>query len=152
MHSQLKAHTAYAKGEEAAPYQYHVLWNEVFAPVYGDSPPLPYTAVKVSAKLNNRTQLNEWVNSIEDRALAQRLADYISRNNKTSITTFNIPAILFTDRPIPKELLKVLDTSSLISGIMAPYYLYLESMGFYFKNDKNTRLITDEFPQVVATA
>lgn len=152
MHSQLKSHDAYAKGEEAAPYQYHVLWNEVFAPVYGESPPLPYTAVKVSAKLNNKTQLNEWVNGIEDKALAERLANYINRNNKTSITTFNIPAMLFTDRPIPKELLKVLDTSSLISGIMAPYYLYLESMGFYFKNDKNTRLITDEFPQVITSA
>lgn len=152
MHSQLKSHDAYAKGEEAAPYQYHVLWNEVFAPVYGESPPLPYTAVKVSARLNNRTQLNEWVNGLEDKALAQRLANYIKRNNKTSITTFNIPAMLFTDRPIPKELLKVLDTSSLISGIMAPYYLYLESMGFYFKNGKNTRLITDEFPLLVKSA
>lgn len=152
MHSQLKTSDSYARKEEAAPFQYHMLWNEVFAPVYGDSPPLPYTAVKVSAKLNNRTQLLEWINAIEDKALAGRMADYIKRNSKTSIGTFNIPAMLFTDRPIPKELLMVLDVASLISGIMAPYYLYLESMGFYFKNGKNTRLITDEFPRLVNPA
>lgn len=152
MHSQLKTHDSYAKGEEAAPYQYHVLWNEVFAPKYGESPPLPYTAVKVSAKLNNKTQLLEWVNGMEDVVLAKRMAAYIKRQGKTSITTFNIPAMLFTDKPIPKELLEVLDVASLISGIVAPYYLYLESMGFYFKNNKNTRLITDEFPEVTTSA
>lgn len=150
MHSQLKIPESYAKKEEAAPYQYHVLWNEVFAPKYGESPPLPYTAVKVSARLNNKTQLTQWINSIEDKALADRLAGYVTRMGKTSISTFNIPAVLFTSQPVPKELLKVIDTESLISGIMAPFYLYLESMGFYFSNSKNTRLITDEFKNVLA--
>lgn len=152
MHSQLKTADSYAAGESAANFQYHVLWNEVFAPKYGESPPLPYTAVKVSAKLNNRTQLIDWLESFEDRVLAERMAAYIKRNNKTSIGTFYIPAMLFTDKPIPKELLMVLDVASLLSGIMTPYYLYLESMGFYFKNGKNTRLISDEFPLAIDPA
>lgn len=149
MRSQLKTPDSYAAKEMAAPYQYHVLWNEVFAPKYGDSPPLPYTAIKVSAKLNNKTALMNWINSIEDKELAIRMNGYITRMGKTSIGTFNIPAMLFTERPIPKELLQVLDVSSLISGIVSPYYLYLESMGFYFKNGKNTRLITDEFAKLL---
>lgn len=149
MKSQLKTADSYAKGEDAANYQYHVIWEEVFAPKYGAAADLPYTAVKVSAKLGNKTVISAWLDGMEDRDLAMRMTAYLTRMGKTSIGTFNIPAMLFTDKPIPVELLKILDTNSLISGIMGPWYLYLESMGFYFKNDKNTRLITDEFQGLV---
>lgn len=149
MHSQLKTASSYALGEQAANYQYHVIWNTVFGPKYGESPPLPYTAVKVSATLANKTAIAKWLDGMEDRALAGRMADYLIKTNKTSIGTFFIPAMLFTDKPIPIELLKILNTNTLLSGIMGPWYLYLQSMGFYFANDKNTRLITDEFPDLV---
>lgn len=145
MYQQLKPADSYSLKEAAPNYQYHVLWQEVFAPKYGDAPELPYTAIKVSTNTTNRSALKAWVDSIEDRALAERLSRYIAMNDKTDMKTFQIPAILFTETTIPQELLMVLDIPRLLRGIMGPWYLYLESMGFYFANDKNTRMISTEF-------
>lgn len=145
---QLKNGSSYAKGDDAPNYKYHRVYQEVFGPKYGEAPPLPYTAVKISTKLNNRTSLLKWVNSMEDKALAARMAKYLEDENKTSMGTFYIPYQLFSSKPIPKELLDVMDINGLLSNITAPWYMYLESLGFYFKNDKNTRLITDEFKLV----
>lgn len=142
---ELKDSTAYTKGEDAANYKYHLFFQEVFAPKYGNAPELPYKGVKISTKLVNKTALAKWVATIEDQQLAQRLADYITRNNKTSMTTFYIPEQMFLTEPIPKEMLQVLDVESLLIDLTSPWYMYLESMGFYIKNDRNTRLISDEF-------
>ena len=142
---QLKSHQSYAKGYDAANYKYHEFWQEVFAPKYGNSPDLPYTGIKVSTILNNRTKLMKWVDSMEDKALAHRIAVYLRNNNKTSMGTIYVPKTLFLGKSLPKELVDVIDIRSLLSIICAPCYLYLESMGFYFKNGANSRLITDEF-------
>jgi hypothetical protein len=142
---QLKSHQSYAKGYDAANYKYHEFWQEVFAPKYGNSPDLPYTGIKISTTLNNRTKLMKWIDSMEDKALAHRIAVYLRNNNKTSMGTIYVPKTLFLGKPLPKELVDVIDIRSLLSIICAPCYLYLESMGFYFKNGANSRLITDEF-------
>ena len=87
----------------------------------------------------------KWVDSMEDKALAHRIAVYLRNNNKTSMGTIYVPKTLFLGKSLPKELVDVIDIRSLLSIICAPCYLYLESMGFYFKNGANSRLITDEF-------
>ena len=145
---ELKEPSAYTKGEDAANYKYHLFFQEVFAPKYGNAPPLPYKGVKISTKLTNKTALAKWVASIEDRQLAERLADYINRNNKSSLTTFYIPEQMFSTDSIPKEMLQVLDVEGLLIDLTSPWYMYLESFGFYLKNDRNTRLISDEFKHV----
>ena len=55
---------------------------------------------------------------------------------------------MFTTDSIPKEMLQVLDVEGLLIDLTSPWYMYLESLGFYLKNDRNTRLISDEFKHV----
>lgn len=146
---QLKTPDSYKDGMDSANYKAHTLWQECFAFKYGDAPDLPYVACSVGTTLTNKSSLIEWLGSIEDKRVADRLAEWIAREDKRDLPTIRVPKILFDKQAIPKEIVDAIDVPKTLLNIMGPWYLYLESMGFFLRNDKNTRLITNEFKRVL---
>lgn len=143
---QIKDPSSYTAKEENPNYGHYKLWEEVFAFRYGSTVPPPYRVVKISVDLDKPSKLQRWIDSIEDRALALRLDEYCKKNNRTNFSNLMFPLELLELNGIPKEVIPIISTRQLIFNVMAPFYLVLESFGFYMINDRLTRLVSDTYP------
>lgn len=135
--------TAYSAGEQASQYRHYKLWNEVFAPKYGYTDPAPIQTYKVCINVNKKATFKAWLDSMEDRQLAERFKKFAAENKLDSMTSFQMPQSIARQNGIPKEVMSVLDIRRATMLIMAPYYLVLESFGIFIANSKYTRLMTD---------
>lgn len=139
--AQIKSADSYAAGFDAPAQQMHRLWETVFAPKYGDSPELPYVALKVSTTLTSGRKLEEWVNSIEDRELAKRLDLYLRNEGKKALGSIYVPKVTIGFGVIPEEIVRIIDVDKQLMNVMTSFYQTFESFGFYLKNPKNTTMI-----------
>lgn len=145
---QIKAAESYKT--ENSPYLQYDMWKEVFAPKYGECPPPPYGAIKVSIDTDTPAKFSEWVKSFTDTELASRLLVWMELKNKSHLTTIYIPITIAQQIGIPTELIDRMNIRSMVHGIMRSYYLILESLGLYVINDNLTRLVSDDFPDLSA--
>lgn len=141
---QIKSPDSYKKNEAQSPYAQYLLWQEIFAPKYGNANPPPYRAIKVSVDLDSPTKVKDWLANIEDRVLADRIQEWMTRNKKTAISSFLLPEPILATKGVPKEIVAAINVRKLISQIMEAFYLILESLCIFMKNDENTRLVSDD--------
>lgn len=146
---QLNTPDTYKDGTDSPNYKAHTLWQECFADKYGSAPELPYVACSVGTSLTNGSSVKVWLETMEDQSVAKKIKQWMLNENKKDLPTIRVPKILFDKAPIPKEIVDAIDVPKTLLNIMGPWYLYLESMGFFLRNDKNTRLITNEFKRVL---
>jgi len=131
------------KSEDNATYAKHLFWEEVMAPSFGKIEKPPYSFVKISVTVDNRTRFNEWVDGIEDKGLAMRLKKWAMDNNKTGITNFHVPMTVVENIGIPEVITRVADVRAVISNTMGAFYLMLESLNVFLSDKDNSRLISD---------
>lgn len=139
---QVKGISSY-KSEDNATYRQYEAWRDVWAPKTGHLPAPPYTFVKVSMTTHNKTGIAAWIETIEDKALAQRLRQWIIDTKKTCITNIHVPSSVVENMGIPDEIARVADVRTIISNTMGVFYLIMESLGIYLQDKDNTRLISD---------
>lgn len=139
---QIKEEGSYVKPMSSA-YAYHDLWTNVFAAHYGETGTLPYMGVKISLQLKNKTDIAQWIDSIENRQIATDLKVWFEKTERTTLKGIVLPVEVVSTRGIPEELLPIVDIKKIIYGVSKPYYLLLEALGFYMINDKLTRLLSD---------
>lgn len=131
----IKPDTAYQLGPEESPYQHYIFWNEVFAPKYGPCEDPTYLAIKIPTKLNNKTKIAQWIDSIEDEDFAQRMLGWIRRKSKDSLNTIYISKSYAFSKGIPPEVVSVIDYKKIILDLTITERLVLESLGYYPKQD-----------------
>lgn len=141
--AQIKTPEGYKLGEKAPPMFYHRLWEEVFSDKYGAAPPRPYVAVKVSTTINNKTSLANWVEAIEDKAIATKLKDFLKKEGRDNLEVIFVPKLTLGFNTLPEEIKMALDVNKQIMSVMSPYYLSLESYGIYLRKPNNTTMIHD---------
>lgn len=136
---------------ESSVYQYHILWNEVFAEKYGEAPPPPYAAIKVNALTLNKTAIEEWGNRVQDKSIVEKLHKFLKSQgevkgkDQNKITTFYIPdEILPRIKKMPIEIIQAADIRSIIKQNLKSVYAVLESVGLFICNESITRLVSDE--------
>lgn len=139
--AQVKSADSYKAGFDAPIQKLHRLWEDVFAPKYGQPPEIPYVALKISTSLTSAKKLAAWVNSIEDEELAARLQNYLLNENKKDLGTIYVPKTTIGFGTIPPEIVSIIDVNKQLMNVMASFYLTLESFGFYLKNPNNTTMI-----------
>lgn len=139
--SQVKGMDSYKNGINAPAQQLHRLWDVVFAPKYGQTPELPYVALKISTNLTSKKKLNEWINSIDDVELADRLIRYLNDESKTSLGTIYVPKMSIGFNVLPKEIIDIIHVNKQLMNVMSSFYVALESFGFYLKNPNNTTML-----------
>jgi len=127
------------------PYRFYLLWKEVFAPFYGDVPEPPYTCLKLSSNLDTMGKTKEWLASIENRELADRLTEWMKKYKKSYLGMVMLPEQIVAMRGIPPELLKVVDIRNMIVESTAVFYKLSEAYGVYMLNDKRTKLFLDYY-------
>lgn len=125
---------SYAGEPDRSPYQAHFLWNEVFGPKYGEMPLPPYSTVKVSVETDSPSLFKAWLDKMEDRELAERMRAYCLRQEKSHISTFNLPTDIVMSVGLPKEIFEQVDYLKMVKDICKIFYLLLETLGFYTKS------------------
>jgi hypothetical protein len=140
--SRINARDAYKLPHQSA-YVYYDLWKEVFADKYGYPDEPPYSAIKVSLYTDNRTALNEWLASIEDRVIAEKLTNWLQAKGKTDISNILLPEQIVAVSGIPKEIILGINIRKLIYSTVKPFYVVLESLGIFMTDDNICRLVSD---------
>uniref|UniRef100_A0AB39CCH1 DNA polymerase n=1 Tax=Pseudomonas phage RVTF4 TaxID=3236931 RepID=A0AB39CCH1_9VIRU len=142
---QCKSSNAYKSEEDNDTYKKYLFWRDIFSPSYGEIPPPPYSFYKISLTAHNRTGMNEWFDSLEDKRLAMRLKEWALANKKTSLTSINVPSSVVENMGVPESITRVADVRTVISNTMGIFYLILESLGIFLIDGNNTRLISDYY-------
>ena len=142
--AQVKPADSY-KSDENATFKQYGLWQEVFAPSFGDTQKPPYQAVKLSLATHNRTEMEAWCVKMGNPALANRLRTWMMREGKRELTTLIIPAAVVEGTGIPKEITCAIDTRRVISNVMGAFYIILESLGIMLVEKNNIRLVSDYY-------
>lgn len=142
---QIKDHISYTQGTNAPAYKAHLFWNQVFGDKYGQAPILPYRAIKVGVNIKNKTALKSWLDSLTDGPVKNNLKRWVEEESKKDVTTFRLPKSTIETSGIPEEIRPIINIRKLALEIMKPYYYFLESAGIFMLNEKNTRLISEEY-------
>jgi hypothetical protein len=140
---QCKQSNAYKSEEDNDTYKKYLFWKDVFGPSYGEIPAPPYSFYKISLTASNRTKMNEWFDSIEDKRLGMRLKEWALANQKTGLTSVNVPASVVENMGVPETITRVADVRTIISNTMGVFYLIMESLGIFLIDANNSRLISD---------
>mgnify|MGYP001166158213 CR=1 FL=1 len=133
--SKIKNKEAYSRTEELSPYLYHILWENVFAPKYGNVEQPPYTVIKIPTTLDNPTRLKEWVLSIQDGDLKTRLIAWLSKYNKKVLPTVYISESYANAFSIPKEIIPVVDYKKIALDLTTTNRMILETLGYFPKSE-----------------
>ncbi len=139
---EIKRKDAY-KDPESSNYRHYELWDACFAPKYGPAPEPPYRAIKVAMDTDKKAKFKSWLDSIEDRAVAQNLEDFFKTKGMDKVGTLLLPEANLQVHGIPKEVAIRMNHRNLISQTMESFYLILESLGFYMKDKHLLRLLSD---------
>lgn len=141
---ELKTASSYTKSAEQSPYQYHTLWNEVFAPTYGQYTEPPYAATRITTTLDNPTKYMSWIDSMDNKELSHRMRVWSSNNGKKTLPSLLIPTELVRTNGIPVELIQAMNVRKTVSDLCNIYYIVLETLGFYLGTTPNAiRLVSD---------
>ena len=141
----IKTKDSYHASLEQSPYYYWLLWQRVFAPKYGDAGDPPVDTISVSTSIATHTQLLQWLGSIQDRELAERLQSFLAEHNKKNLKTILVPVSILSVHGMPEELREVIDARSIVVRLCRIYYLILQTLGVNMMNDRVTTLVSDYY-------
>lgn len=131
------------KNMESSPYQHYLMWEEVFAPKYGSTPPPPYSVIKVPLEINNRTDMTNWLNAMDDQQLAERMKKWMEARGKTQVSTLLLPSMVLGRAGMPKEVMLAINTRKLTYEILESFYMLLETLGIFQIDSGMCRLVSD---------
>lgn len=141
---QAKDEESYSQKENAPAVQQHRFWEEVLSAKYGAAPPLPYRAVSLKLTVNSKRRMAQWVETIEDRALARRLETWLLKNGKDKMGTVRLPEEIVNEVGIPVEILNVALIRDIVKMIVNPFYIMVSSLGFPLLDDDATYMFSDD--------
>lgn len=131
--SKIKEAQAYVRSAQESPYMHHMFWEEVFAPKYNSVELPPYGVIKIPLTTDNPTKLNNWVASIADVDLRNRLSVWLVRNNKRAIGTIYLSMQYVGSYGIPAEIKQVIDFKRIGLELTSQDRMILEVLGYYPK-------------------
>jgi len=138
----IKSAGSYAGEQDESPYQHHFMWNEVFGPKYGEMPEPPYDTFKVSVDVDKPSKLKVWLDSMQDKELAERMKNYLAKNEKIGVGTFHLPKEIVFSKGIPQEIIDVIAIDNIQLDVCRIFYIILETLGYYSIGDKMRRLLS----------
>jgi hypothetical protein len=119
----------------------------VFGPKYGMAPEPPYIGIKIPVSLNNPTAINNYLETIKDRAFAERLRIYLRERNRKDVNIFTLPEPILASIGVPEELIPILNRDTLLSNVTGGFYLVLGSFGIYPRDQHYSVSLTNLFDE-----
>lgn len=128
---QIKHYSGYKNEPHRSHYFHHMIWNNVFGEKYGMVAEPPYYAFKIPTIVDSKKKMNEFLDSIEDKKIANSLRDMVVKYGKEQIAIYYIPHSIMITKGIPDEIKPIIDTYNVISDTLKSGYMFLESIGYY---------------------
>jgi hypothetical protein len=110
-------------------YGQYLFWKEVFAPKYGEIAPPPYTCYKASTELDTPTKTRAYLETIEDRALAERIEAFLRKTGRDKLTTIWVPNEVIQSKGVPKEILDAINSRKIVGDICNVFYIITDALG-----------------------
>jgi hypothetical protein len=85
--------------------------------------------------INNKTDMLNWIASIENKELGQRLVDFLEATGKGVVKTINLSEDYVKAFGIPKELLNVINVKRIILDLTLARRMIIDTLGFTPKTD-----------------
>jgi hypothetical protein len=142
---EIKSADSYKLDESKSPYFQYLLWEAVFGDTYGHVDAPPYRTIKVNMDVSNATQYKAWLDSFEDLALRDAFIATCQKHGKNRISTIYVPQSITDVSGIPKEIINGVSSRKIVRNLMEPYFIILESLGYYTSDSHNLRLISDTY-------
>lgn len=144
--AQIKPLESYkSKDPSTSPYFQYLMWQEVFAPDYGQLPPPPYTCVKLSLETDSKAKTKAWLDSLENRGFAERMETFLATHGKQYLGTLQLPDQIIASIGLPKELLPAAGIRKIVYDTSGVFYIIFEALGLLMAVDKNLKLISDTY-------
>lgn len=140
----IKSRDAYSDDREGN-YHYHRFYNAVFGNKYGLLAEPPYDAYRLPVNLNTKTEINAWIESIEDAEIKNGAIAWFAANPKRTYRQLVLPDYLISNYGIPKELRAAANPRRTAFATVEPYYHVLECLGVYMMNEHRTMLLSDYY-------
>jgi len=136
--SSIKPEDAYKKEGEESKYRYHTFWNEVFSDKYGRMHEPRYSTYELPVVLKGKAKIQNFRNS-NNGSLDVKDKFFLSMNRlfKDGMSTLSLPEDMLDANGIPEELKDIIDYRRCVELAMKPFYIVLETIGFY----KNPELL-----------
>jgi hypothetical protein len=144
----IKQPESYTKSETESPYTNYTFWTDVFQEKYGVCPPPPYDGIRIALTTDTPVKMNEYLKKIEDRALADRMVNWMTRHNKLYIGSIILSReVISLNGGIPKEIMDAMDIRGMMYNICTVFYHILETLGVYSPKKGNNLpvLISDYY-------
>ena len=106
----IKEAKSYKNGPTESPYQYHVWWNKHFEDRYGRVEEPPYTTIKIPLSLDNKTAVQEWLDSIVDLETKAKLVHWYENRKAKDFKTLRLPMVVAESIGIPEEFRNVVNS------------------------------------------
>jgi hypothetical protein len=144
----VKSHSTYKHGEANPTFQQHLFWDTIFGPKYGMAPPLPYSSVKISLGLKNRTALINWADGFTDVVTRSELKRWLTTKGKTSFKVLHIPSATMNAKGFPDEVKQVVNIDKMIYDMTAPTYMAFQALGIHMGSSKMFYHVYEDTPLV----
>lgn len=131
----IKEESAYKLDRIKSPYFHHMLWEEVFRDKYGTPGDPTYMVITVPTKLKSARKTREFLETIKDPIIKERLTNFLSMYGKDSVGTFRIPLMIAAERGLPEEIFEAVDVHRVVTTTVNIFYLILSSVGLYRKDE-----------------
>ena len=120
----------------------HTFWNNTFGKKYGTVGEPPYLMMKINLNINNGTEFKDWLDTLEPTLQEDVIAE-LARVGKKLIKTAYVPLLVVQSVGIPEEYLLASDARKIIRDCCSPYYHFLEALGVYLTDKKNSKMVFD---------
>lgn len=132
----IKDAKSYKQDPKDSPYWNHLLWEKVFEEKYGSPGKPPYMFIKIPTILSSNKKLKEFLDTIEDVDIRQKLTNELALAGKVAFRVFRPPLTICASKGIPEEFHKVIDYHRVVEDNLKSGYLFLETLGFFKKQGK----------------
>jgi len=129
--AKIKDPEEYLNNPASTPYFGHMFWEEVFAEDYQHANKPPYICVKFNTVLTNITALREWIDSIENKRIQNKLSFFVEKYKKKQIPTIYLDIDIIVNHGVPKEIASAIDYRKVTLDMCKVFYIILETLGYY---------------------
>lgn len=127
----IKPAGAYSEEPTKSNYVHYLLWEEVFSDKYGHAMEPTYQVIKVPTTLDTKKRFTAYLDSMEDKTIANKLRNFMLKVNKDNLGTYWLPTLLIQNNGIPTEIIDYINYKKIVNDNCNMLYTILESLGFY---------------------
>jgi len=125
--------SGYKLARDKSPFFHILLWNEVFAPKYGEVKNLPAVTVKLKTIMTTKKRIVEGIKLIPDSKIRDRFTKFLERYPKDRLEILRIPKEIIIGSGVPEDLEVLMTFRPAVQELCSTFYTILLTLGYFRK-------------------